>query len=53
MDEDELQSLMSALGYNCGIEVVRQILNEIDEDGSGLIEADEFIEFMSKHMVRG
>ena len=26
-------------------------MQEIDEDGSGVIEIDEFVEFMSKHML--
>ena len=42
---------MNALGYECTPQIVKQILDEIDEDGSGVIEVDEFIEFMSKHMV--
>ena len=42
---------MNALGYDCPRQVTKQILDEIDEDGSGVIELNEFVEFMSKHMV--
>ncbi len=42
---------MNALGYDYTDEEIKQILEEIDEDGSGVIEIDEFVEFMSKHMV--
>ena len=44
---------MNALGYDCPRQVTKQILDEIDEDGSGVIELNEFVEFMSKHMVTG
>ena len=42
---------MSALGYNYSDRQIKRILEEVDEDGSGVIEIDEFVEFMSKHMV--
>lgn len=42
---------MSALGYECTEEKIKKIMQEIDEDGSGVIEIDEFVEFMTKHMV--
>jgi len=42
---------MSALGYDYTDDEIKKILEEIDEDGSGVIEVDEFVEFMSKHMV--
>lgn len=31
---------MNALGYDCSPSIVKQILDEIDEDGSGVIEVD-------------
>lgn len=42
---------MSALGYACTPEQIRRIMDEVDEDGSGVIQMDQFILFMSKHMV--
>lgn len=42
---------MSALGYECTPEDIRRIMDEVDEDGSGVIEINEFIQFMTKHMV--
>lgn len=42
---------MNALGYDYTDEHIKKILEEIDEDGSGVIEINEFVEFMSKHMV--
>jgi Ca2+-binding EF-hand superfamily protein len=51
IDEEELGALMSALGYEYSPENIRKILEDADEDGSGLIEIDEFIKFMAKNMV--
>lgn len=42
---------MNSLGYDCEPETIRQIMEEVDEDGSGVIEIDQFIQFMSKHML--
>lgn len=42
---------MNALGYDYSDDQIKKILEEIDEDGSGVIEINEFVEFMSKHMV--
>lgn len=42
---------MTALGYEYSPVQIHRIMEEIDEDGSGVIEMDEFISFMSKHML--
>ena len=34
---------MSALGYDFSEENIRKILEEVDADGSGVIEIDEFV----------
>ncbi len=44
---------MRALGYTYTTEKIKEIMNEVDRDHSGLIEVDEFIAFMKKHIVRG
>lgn len=31
---------MNSLGYDCEPETIRQIMEEVDEDGSGVIEID-------------
>jgi len=31
---------MNALGYECTPETIHQIMEEVDEDGSGVIEVD-------------
>ena len=40
IDEEELSALMTALGYECGPGQIRKIMDEVDEDGSGVIEMD-------------
>jgi hypothetical protein len=32
-----LKALLTALGYECSSELVRKIMDTIDEDGSGVI----------------
>ena len=42
---------MKALGFNYDNEKIQQIMKEVDKDNSGVIEIDEFIEFMRRHIV--
>jgi Ca2+-binding EF-hand superfamily protein len=51
IDHEELTSLMLALGFNYTEAEMTRIFEEVDTDGSGEIEVNEFIEFMSKQIV--
>ena len=51
IDREELSSLLSALGFNYTEAQVQRIYDEVDDDGSGVIEINEFIKFMSMQMV--
>lgn len=43
-----LQQLTKNLGVNVSTQELQQILSEMDEDGNGTIEFDEFVEAMKK-----
>lgn len=51
IDEEELTSLMQALGFNYSASEMSSIFNEVDTDGSGVIEVNEFITFISQQIV--
>ncbi|PAA62089.1 hypothetical protein BOX15_Mlig018223g1 [Macrostomum lignano] len=46
----ELASVMRALGQNPSQEELKEMIKEVDQDGSGSIEFDEFLEMMKKQM---
>lgn len=52
IDESELADLMRSLGFKYSNERIKEIMQEVDRDGSGVIEVGEFIDFMKKHIVR-
>jgi Ca2+-binding EF-hand superfamily protein len=51
IDQEELTSLMHALGFNYSEEEMTKIFEEVDTDGSGVIEVNEFITFISRQIV--
>ena len=51
IDVDELGDAMRALGQDPDPEELQAMVDEVDEDGSGEIEFDEFLILMTKQMV--
>lgn len=51
IDQEELTSLLHALGFNYSQLEMAKIFEEVDTDGSGLIEVNEFITFISRQIV--
>eukprot|EP00946_MAST-07B_sp_MAST-7B-sp1_P002463 g2463.t1 len=45
---EELADLMSTLGIDASREEIRAMVSEIDEDGNGEIDFDEFVQVMSR-----
>lgn len=52
IDKYELKEIMRALGFNPTPDEVDQMIKEVDEDGSGKIELDEFIHMMEKKLLQ-
>lgn len=48
IDSEELEQLMQALGQTPTKDELAQMLEDMDEDGNGTIELDEFLTTMSK-----
>ena len=51
IDEKELMDAMKALGFNPTKQDVIDMINDVDADGSGTIEYEEFLEMMQVKMV--
>lgn len=51
IDEKELRSAMRALGFNPTKDEVADLIYMVDDDGSGTIEFDEFLNLMQTKMV--
>ena len=51
IDVEELKEAMEALGQTPTVEQIQIMVDEVDEDGSGEIEFDEFLGLMSKQML--
>lgn len=51
IDKEELSSLLNALGFTYNEAQTTKIFDEVDTDHSGVIEINEFINFMSKQIV--
>jgi len=43
---------MKALGFESRKEEVKQLIEAVDKDGSGMIEFEEFLVMMKKKMVK-
>jgi len=50
MNADELMPVMKALGHLPNREDLEKLINEIDVDGSGEIDFDEFLTLMDKKL---
>ena len=50
IDAKELKVAMRALGFEPKKEEIRQMISDIDKDGSGTIDFDEFLEMMTVKM---
>lgn len=51
IDANELKIAMKALGLEPNDNEIKQMIDEIDKDGSGTIDYDEFFEMMTAKMV--
>ena len=52
IDAKELKVAMRALGFEPKKEEVNKMISDIDKDGSGSIDFDEFLDMMTAKMVR-
>jgi len=52
IDAKELKVAMRALGFEPKKEEIKKMITDIDKDGSGTIDFDEFLYMMTAKMVR-
>ena len=52
IDAKELKVAMRALGFEPKKEEIKKMISDIDKDGSGTIDFNEFLEMMTAKMVR-
>lgn len=52
IDPKELKSAMQSLGFEAKNQIIYQMVADIDKDGSGNIDFDEFLDMMTAKMVR-
>ncbi len=52
IDPKELKSAMQSLGFEAKNATIYQMIGDIDKDGSGSIDFDEFLDMMTAKMVR-
>ena len=53
IDPKELKAAMQTLGFEAKNATIYQMISDIDKDGSGSIDFDEFLDMMTAKMVRG
>lgn len=53
IDPKELKAAMQSLGFEAKNATIYQMIGDIDKDGSGAIDFDEFLDMMTAKMVRG
>lgn len=51
IDAKELKVAMRALGFEPKKEEIKKMISDIDKDGSGTIDFNEFLEMMTAKMV--
>ncbi|KAL4237852.1 hypothetical protein ACF0H5_002564 [Mactra antiquata] len=51
VSKDELRTAMRSLGQNPTEDELNEIMNEVDKDGNGTIDYDEFVNLMSKRSL--
>ena len=52
IDPKELRSAMESLGFEAKNQTIYQMIGDVDKDGNGAIDFDEFLELMTAKMVR-
>jgi Ca2+-binding EF-hand superfamily protein len=52
IDAKELKVAMRALGFEPKKEEIKKMISDIDKDGNGTIDFNEFLEMMTSKMVR-
>ena len=52
IDPKELKAAMQSLGFEAKNATIYQMIGDIDKDGSGSIDFDEFLDMMTAKMVR-
>lgn len=52
IDPKELKAAMQSLGFEAKNQTIYQMIADIDKDGSGSIDFDEFLDMMTAKMVR-
>jgi len=51
IDPKELKAAMQSLGFEAKNATIFQMISDIDKDGSGSIDFDEFLDMMTAKMV--
>lgn len=51
IDPKELKAAMQSLGFEAKNQTIYQMIADIDKDGSGTIDFDEFLDMMTAKMV--
>ena len=52
IDPKELKAAMQSLGFEAKNQTIYQMIADIDKDGNGAIDFDEFLDMMTAKMVR-
>lgn len=52
IDPKELKSAMQSLGFETKNQAIYQMISDIDKNGSGTVDFDEFLDMMTAKMVR-
>jgi Ca2+-binding EF-hand superfamily protein len=52
IDPKELKAAMQSLGFEAKNQTIYQMIADIDKDGNGTIDFDEFLDMMTAKMVR-
>jgi centrin-1 len=52
IDPKELKAAMQSLGFEAKNQTIYQMIGDIDKDGSGEIDFEEFLDMMTAKMVR-
>jgi centrin-1 len=52
IDPKELKAAMQSLGFEAKNQTIYQMIADIDKDGNGTIDFDEFLDMMTAKMVQ-
>ena len=50
IDALEMHKAMKSLGFHCTLQQAKQIISDLDSDGNGLIEFDEWVRIMTSKL---